>query len=170
MMIMQKDEQFMGLALAEAEKGMAAGEVPVGAVVVMDGKVIAKAHNSPVAKCDPCAHAEVIALRKAASAMKNYRLTGAELFVTLEPCAMCAGAILNARIARLVFGAADPKGGAVVSLYSILEDPRLNHSVRVDRGVLEDSCSEILSRFFREKRILFSARKKTKRGEIPKWP
>ena len=110
----------MGLALAEASKAMARGEVPVGAVIVMDGKVIARAHNSPISLNDPCGHAEVLAIRKAAKKIGNYRLTGAEMYVTLEPCVMCAGAIVNARISRVVFGAADPKGGAVVSLFKIL--------------------------------------------------
>ena len=148
---------------------MARGEVPVGAVIVMDGKVIARAHNSPISLNDPCGHAEVLAIRKAAKKIGNYRLTGAEMYVTLEPCVMCAGAIVNARISRIVFGAADPKGGAVVSLFKILGDGRLNHSAKAQQGVLQEPCAEILSRFFREKRITLSARKKTRCGEIPKW-
>lgn len=167
--IMDKDEKFMKLALAEAHKAMARGEVPVGAVIVLDGRVIARAHNSPVSLNDPSAHAEILALRKAAKKLGNYRLAGAEMYVTLEPCVMCAGAIVHARVRRVVFGAADPKGGAVVSLFRMMEDKRLNHSVQVDRGIMEDACSEILSRFFREKRILFSAQKKANSGEIPKW-
>lgn len=159
----------MRLALNEAQKGLARGEVPIGAVIVLDGRVIARAHNKPVSLNDPSAHAEILALRKAAKKMGNYRLTGAEMYVTLEPCIMCAGAILNARVRRIVFGAGDPKSGAVVSLFRMLEDKRLNHSVEVIQGIMEEACSEILSRFFREKRILFSARKKTKSGEVPKW-
>ena len=166
---MDNDEKFMKLALAEAQKGLARGEVPVGAVIVLDGRVIARAHNKPVSLSDPSAHAEILALRKAAKKLGNYRLTGAEMYVTIEPCVMCAGAILNARIKRIVFGASDPKGGAVVSLFRMLEDKRLNHSVEVVCGIMGEACSEILSRFFREKRILFSARKKTKSGEVPKW-
>ncbi len=167
---MQEDEKFMGLALKEAHKALAIGEVPVGAVVVLDGKVVARAHNKPVSLSDPSAHAEVLALRKAAKKLGNYRLSGADLYITLEPCVMCAGAILHARVRRVVFGAADPKGGAAVSLFRILEDRRLNHSAHVVQGILAGACSEILSRFFREKRITFSAQKKTGRGEIPKWP
>ncbi len=160
----------MKLALTEAQKGLVEGEVPVGAVIVLDNRVIARAHNKPVSLNDPSAHAEVLALRKAAKKIGNYRLTGAEMYVTLEPCIMCSGAVLNARIKRIVFGARDPKGGAVVSLFRMLKDKRLNHSVEVVHGIMEEACSEILSRFFREKRITFPARKKTtKSGEIPKW-
>ena len=148
-----RDETFMRLALAEAHKALAAGEVPVGAVVVRDGTVIASAHNGPVGLSDPSAHAEILALRRAAAAEGNYRLAGATLYVTIEPCLMCAGALLHASVSRLVFGAADQKGGAVVSLYRVLEDGRLNHRVEVEGGVLAAECGEILSRFFREKRL-----------------
>ncbi len=148
-----RDETFMRLALAEARKALAAGEVPVGAVVVRDGAVVASAHNGPVGLRDPSAHAEILALRRAAAAEGNYRLAGATLYVTIEPCLMCAGALIHARVSRLVFGAADPKGGAVVSLYRALEDARLNHRVEVEGGVLAAECAEILSRFFREKRL-----------------
>jgi tRNA(adenine34) deaminase len=150
---MDRDEQFMRLALAEAQRAMEAGEVPVGAVVVRDGEVIASAHNAPVGLSDPSAHAEVLALRRAAAAAGNYRLAGTTLYVTIEPCLMCAGALLHARVSRVVFGAADPKGGAAVSLYRVLEDDRLNHRVEVSGGVLAAECGEILSRFFREKRL-----------------
>ncbi len=150
---MHRDEQFMRLALAEAQKAMEAGEVPVGAVVVRGGEVIASAHNAPVGLSDPSAHAEVLALRRAAAAAGNYRLAGTTLYVTIEPCLMCAGAIVHARVSRLVFGATDPKGGAAVSLYRVLEDDRLNHRVEVAGGVLAAECGEILSRFFREKRL-----------------
>jgi len=150
---MDRDEQFMRLALAEAQKAMEAGEVPVGAVVVRDGEVIASAHNAPVGLSDPSAHAEVLALRRAAAAAGNYRLAGTTLYVTIEPCLMCAGALLHARVSRVVFGAKDPKGGAAVSLYRVLEDDRLNHRVEVSGGVLATECGEILSRFFREKRL-----------------
>jgi tRNA(adenine34) deaminase len=152
-MDMDRDEQFMRLALAEAEKAIQEGEVPVGAVVVRGGEVIASAHNGPVGLNDPSAHAEILALRRAAAAEGNYRLAGATLYVTIEPCLMCSGALIHARVSRLVFGAPDPKGGAVVSLYGLLEDARLNHRVEVTGGVLKEACSEILSRFFREKRL-----------------
>ena len=150
---MDRDEHFMRLALAEARVAMEAGEVPVGAVVVRGGEVIASAHNSPVGLRDPSAHAEILALRKAAAVEGNYRLAGTTLYVTIEPCLMCAGALVHARVSRLVFGAADPKGGAAVSLYRVLEDGRLNHRVEVAGGVLATECAEILSRFFREKRL-----------------
>ena len=150
---MDRDEEFMRLALAEAEKALLAGEVPVGAVVVRGGEVIASAHNGPVGLKDPSAHAEILALRRAAAAEGNYRLAGTTLYVTIEPCLMCAGALIHARVSRLVFGAPDPKGGAVVSLYGVLQDARLNHRVDVTGGVLREACSEILSRFFREKRL-----------------
>ena len=150
---MDRDEQFMRLALDEAQEAMEAGEVPVGAVVVRGGEVIASAHNAPVGLRDPSAHAEILALRKAAAVEGNYRLAGTTLYVTIEPCLMCAGALVHARISRLVFGAADPKGGAAVSLYRVLEDGRLNHRVEVAGGVLATECGEILSRFFREKRL-----------------
>jgi len=150
---MDRDESFMRLALAEAEKALLAGEVPVGAVVVRGGEVIASAHNGPVGLKDPSAHAEILALRRAAEAEDNYRLAGTTLYVTIEPCLMCAGALIHARVSRLVFGAQDPKGGAVVSLYAVLGDGRLNHRVEVTGGVLGEACGEILSRFFREKRL-----------------
>ena len=150
---MDHDEEFMSLALAEAGKALLAGEVPVGAIVVRGGEVIASAHNGPVGLKDPSAHAEILALRRAAAAEGNYRLAGTTLYVTIEPCLMCAGALIHARVSRLVFGASDPKGGAVVSLYGVLQDARLNHRVDVTGGVLREACSEILSRFFREKRL-----------------
>jgi tRNA(adenine34) deaminase len=150
---MDRDEEFMRLALAEAEKALLAGEVPVGAVIARGGEVIASAHNGPVGLKDPSAHAEILALRRAAAAEGHYRLAGTTLYVTIEPCLMCAGALIHARVSRLVFGASDPKGGAVVSLYGVLQDARLNHRVDVTGGVLREACSEILSRFFREKRL-----------------
>jgi len=150
---MERDEQFMRLALVEGGKAFRAGEVPVGAVVVRDGEVLASAHNRPVGLNDPSAHAEILALRRAADAEGNYRLTGTTLYVTIEPCLMCAGALIHARVSRLVFGAPDPKGGAVVSLYRVLDDSRLNHRTEVTGGVLAEECGEIMSRFFREKRL-----------------
>ena len=127
--------------------------MPIGAVLVQDGRILAQAHNAPIACNDPSAHAEMLAIRKACEKTGNYRLTGAALYVTLEPCVMCAGAILQARLARVIFGARDPKAGAVVSLYQILNDNRLNHQVDVTEGILQEECGEILSRFFKEKRI-----------------
>ncbi len=144
---------YMKIALAEARKAAALDEVPVGAVLVQDGRILAQTHNSPITGNDPSAHAEMLAIRKACKATGNYRLTGAELYVTLEPCVMCAGAILQARLARVFFGARDPKAGAVASLYQILNDNRLNHRVEVTDGILKEECAEILSRFFKEKRI-----------------
>lgn len=151
---MEPDEKWMRLALEEAALAAEAGEVPVGAVIVRGEEQIARAHNSPIALHDPSAHAELLAIRRAAAAFGNYRLTGTTLYVTLEPCLMCAGAILQARVGRVVFGAADPKNGAAVSLYRLFEDTRLNHAVEVTEGVLREACAEILSGFFREKRLL----------------
>ena len=147
------DEAAMAVALEEAARARAAGEVPIGAAIVREGALLASAHNGPISLNDPSAHAEILAIRRAAAAVGNYRLSGATLYVTLEPCLMCAGAILQARIARVVFGAADPKGGAVVSLYRVFDDGRLNHTVTVTGGVLREACAEILSGFFREKRV-----------------
>lgn len=150
------DERFMRMALGEAEKALLAGEVPVGAVVVADGEVLAAAHNGTITLNDPSAHAEILAIRRAGERLKNYRLPGTTLYVTLEPCIMCAAAILQARMARVVFGADDPKNGGVSSLYRILADRRLNHQADALGGVLREACGEILSRFFREKRVMSS--------------
>ncbi len=144
-------EHFMRLALAEASRAAAADEVPVGAVLVSGGVVVASGFNQPLATHDPTAHAEVVTLRAAAAASSNYRLAGSTLYVTLEPCLMCAGALVNARVARLVFGAAEPKFGAVVSLTRALELP-LNHRVEVLGGVLEAECRAPVQAFFRSRR------------------
>ncbi|MCK9365148.1 MAG: tRNA adenosine(34) deaminase TadA [Syntrophales bacterium] len=149
----EMDEKWMKAAFAQAELALAAGEVPVGAVIVMNDELLSAACNSPIALHDPSAHAEILALRAAASLIGNYRLADATLYVTLEPCLMCAGAIIQARIARLVFGAADPKNGAAQSLYHVFDDRRLNHAVAVQGGVLHEACGEILSGFFRRKRL-----------------
>ena len=149
---MHDDERWMALALEEAERGAEAGEVPVGAVVVVDGRLVARAHNAPLSLADPTAHAEVLALRAAGRETGNYRLTGATLYATIEPCVMCCGAALHARIARLVYGAADPKAGAVQSLYRLLEDPRLNHQVEIAAGVLGPACGAKLTEFFQARR------------------
>ncbi|MGA9110307.1 MAG: tRNA adenosine(34) deaminase TadA [Smithella sp.] len=147
------DHDFMKIALEEAQDAYCRGEVPVGAVLVLEGNILARAHNSPIMRNDPTAHAEILALRQAGEKFGNYRLTGAELYVTLEPCIMCAGAIIQARISRVIFGARDPKCGAVVSLYNILADKRLNHQVEITERILPDECGEIISRFFQEKRV-----------------
>ena len=139
-------------ALAEAERGRAAGEVPVGAVVVIDGAIVGRAHNAPIAPSDPTAHAEVLALRDAARRAGNYRLPGATLYVTLEPCAMCCGAALQARVARVVYGARDPKAGAVESLHRLLDDTRLNHRVSATGGVLATESAVLLRAFFDTRR------------------
>jgi tRNA(adenine34) deaminase len=152
----ETDEKWMRIALAEAERARDAGEVPVGAVIIRDGEFLSGGCNSQILLNDPSAHAEILAIRTAADASGNYRLTGTTLYVTLEPCLMCAGAILHARIERLVFGAADPKGGAAVSLYRLFEDRRLNHAVAVTEGILREACAEILSGFFRGKRLIGS--------------
>lgn len=146
------DEIFMRQALAEARQAAAAGEVPVGAVVVRHGEVIATGRNAPVDGHDPTAHAEIVALRAAAQALGNYRLDNCELFVTLEPCAMCSGAMLHARLKRVVFGAADPKTGAAGSVLNLFGEPRLNHQTALQGGVLAGECGELLQAFFRRRR------------------
>jgi len=146
------DEGFMREALDEARRAAAAGEVPVGAVVVMDGVVVARAHNAPITMTDPTAHAEVVALRAAALKRGNYRLAGATLYATIEPCAMCCGAALHARVARVVYGARDAKAGAVESLYRMLEDARLNHRATTTGNVLAAEAAALLSAFFETKR------------------
>ena len=146
-------EQWMRAALGEAEKAAKEGEVPVGAVVVgPSGKIIARAHNQAVSGNDPTAHAEILALRRAAKKLSNYRLTGCRLVVTLEPCVMCAGAAVTARVSEIIFGAADPKAGAVHSLFRIASDERLNHRAMVIPGVLGKECAAVLTAFFRPRR------------------
>jgi len=146
-------EEWMREALLEAQKAAAAGEVPVGAIVVSaEGDILSRAHNSPVGMSDPTAHAEILALREAARRTGNYRLTGCRLVVTIEPCPMCAGAAVAARVAKIIYGAADPKAGSVTTLYNIASDPRLNHRADIVSGVLADECSKLLSDFFRERR------------------
>ena len=146
------DAEYMAAALALAREASEAGEVPVGAVVVKAGQIIGSGFNAPISRHDPSAHAEVQAMRAAASALGNYRLTGCTLFVTLEPCAMCAGAIMHARIDRLVFGAADPKTGACGSVVNLFTDERLNHHTVVEAGLMAQQCGALLTNFFRERR------------------
>lgn len=146
------DEEWMRQALIQAAQAEAAGEVPVGAVIVKNGELIAQGWNRPIGSNDPSGHAEIIALRAAAARLVNYRLPDCTLYVTLEPCAMCAGAIIQARIERVVFGAADPKSGAAGSVFDILGTHRLNHTVAVVGGVLAEDCGKLLSDFFGAKR------------------
>jgi len=144
----ETDLAHMRAAIVEAEFAAEAGEVPVGAVVVLDGSVIGRGVNRTIRDCDPSAHAEIVALRAAARAKGNYRITGAELYVTLEPCAMCIGAMVQARIARLVFGAYDPKAGAAGSVIDLTDSPAFNHRFEVNGGILADECGAVLSGFF----------------------
>jgi tRNA(adenine34) deaminase len=146
------DGEALTLALNEARVAAAAGEVPVGAIVVENGVVVGRGQNRVLRDLDPTAHAEVVALREAARAVGNYRLGGCEIFVTLEPCAMCAGAMIHARLARLVYAAADPKAGAVSSVLEVLNHPRLNHQMLVTSGELAEESGELLRAFFRERR------------------
>lgn len=146
------DTRWMRRALELAARAEAEGEVPIGAVVVSEGVAVGEGWNRPIATDDPTAHAEMIALRAAAARIGNYRLTGAVLYVTLEPCAMCAGAMVHARLARLVYGAADPKAGAAGSVFDLLRSPRLNHSVEVTGGVLAEEGGAKLTEFFRARR------------------
>ncbi|HHY59887.1 MAG TPA: nucleoside deaminase [Clostridia bacterium] len=147
-----RHRDYMGLALEEARRAFALGEVPVGAVLVKEGRVIARAHNGKETLQDPTAHAEILALREGAKAMGTWHLEGCTLYVTLEPCPMCAGAIVQARVDRLVYGATDLKGGAVESLMNLVQDPRLNHRVEVIAGIREEECKALLKEFFQGKR------------------
>jgi tRNA(adenine34) deaminase len=149
---MEADVQFMRAALEEAGAAAAAGEVPVGAVIVRDGQILARSGNRTNRDGDPTGHAEIVVLREAARVLGNYRLAGSSLYVTIEPCAMCAGAMIQARIARLVYGCDDPKGGAVHSCFDVLSHPQLNHRVEVASGVLAEECAAILQSFFATRR------------------
>lgn len=156
------DEDFMLRALSLAERAAAEDEVPVGAVLVVDGAVVGEGWNRPIAIQDPTAHAEIMALRDAAARLGNYRLCNSTLYVTLEPCPMCAGAIVHARVARVVYAAADPKGGAAGSVFNLLPtDDRFNHRVSVEGGLLQARSSEMLKEFFRRRRLLQKERKRT---------
>ncbi|WP_036992770.1 tRNA adenosine(34) deaminase TadA [Halopseudomonas bauzanensis] len=146
------DIDFMREAIAEARKGAELGEVPVGAILVRDGKIIGRGFNQPISSHDPSAHAEMVALRQAAASDANYRLPGTTLYVTLEPCTMCSGLLVHSRISRLVFGASEPRSGAVISRSQVLDQPWLNHRVQVEGGVLAEECGEILTEFFRARR------------------
>jgi tRNA(adenine34) deaminase len=145
-------EPFMRAALEQARLALAAGEVPIGAVLVIEDRIVARGFNQPIGTHDPTAHAEIVALRAAAAAVGNYRLVGAALYVTVEPCLMCVGALVHARVASVVYGAAEPKAGALVSTARAHETPGLNHRFAVVGGVLEDDCRHIVQAFFRERR------------------
>ena len=151
-MPMESDEQYMNLAVAEARKAGMAGEVPVGAVIVSGGVVIGRGFNQPIMANDPTAHAEIVAIREAARHQRNYRLMDAVMYSTVEPCMMCAGAMIHARIVRLVFGTPDPKAGSAGSIYNVLTDPRLNHRVEVISGIREEECAALLRDFFSRRR------------------
>jgi tRNA(adenine34) deaminase len=146
------DRQFMHQAIEQAQLAALAGEVPVGAVLVRDGQVISKAFNQPITNHDPSAHAEMLALRQAALSAVNYRLPGATLYVTLEPCIMCAGAMIHARLDRVVYGAADPKTGAAGSVLDVFSSKQINHQTSVEGGVMSEECGQLLRNFFKERR------------------
>jgi len=146
------DIAFMQEALEEARSAATAGEVPVGAVLTLDGRIIARSGNRTIRDCDPTAHAEIMVLRKAARIVENYRLAGTTLYVTIEPCSMCAGAMIQARIPRLVYGADDPKGGAARSCFQVLSNSQLNHQVEITAGVLAAECAAVIQSFFAERR------------------
>jgi tRNA(adenine34) deaminase len=149
---MMTDIEAIQAALAEARFAAEAGEVPIGAVVVREGEIVARGQNRVLRDVDPTSHAEIVALREAAKSIANYRLNGSTLFVTLEPCAMCAGAMIHARLDRLVFAAADPKAGAAGSVLEVLNHPQLNHKMSVEQGILAEESAELLRAFFRERR------------------
>jgi len=150
---MDPHDTFMRAALDEARRGFAAGEVPVGAVVVLNSEIVGRGFNQPIGASDPTAHAEIVALRQAARALGNYRLVGSTMYVTIEPCLMCVGAMVHARVETLVFGAPEPKAGAVVSSCRAHELPSLNHRIEVVGGVLEEDCRAVIQEFFKTRRI-----------------
>jgi tRNA(adenine34) deaminase len=149
---MEADTQFMQAAIDEAHGAAAASEVPIGAVMVHEGKIVAQSGNRTIRDVDPTAHAEIVVLREAARVLGNYRLAGTTLYVTIEPCSMCAGAMIQARVARLVYGAEDPKGGAVRSCFEVLTHPQLNHQVEITSGILAGECAAVIQAFFAKRR------------------
>jgi tRNA(adenine34) deaminase len=151
-MIADQDQQFMSAALAEARRAEAEGEVPVGAIAVASGQIVGAGHNRPIGLNDPTAHAEILAIKSAAAHLKTYRLATVSIYVTLEPCVMCVGAMVNARIARVIYGARDEKAGALGSIYDVGRDGWLNHRFEVIAGVMETECAEIMRQFFRARR------------------
>jgi tRNA(adenine34) deaminase len=146
------DYEFMRRAIALAEQAAAVGEVPVGALVVKDGEIIGEGYNQPINSCDPTGHAEIVAMRNASAAVQNYRLSGCDLYVTIEPCTMCVGAMIHARIGKIIFGAPEPRAGALESQLRLLDGGHYNHSIDFQGGVLAEECGEIISSFFRRKR------------------
>jgi tRNA(adenine34) deaminase len=146
------DDMFMRRAIVLAEQAAAVGEVPVGALVVKDGEIIAEGYNQPITSCDPTGHAEIIAMRNACAVLGNYRLSGCDLYVTIEPCTMCVGAMIHGRIGRIVFGAPEPRAGALQSQLRLMDENHYNHSIEWQGGVLAEECGEIISSFFRRKR------------------
>lgn len=156
---MKNDEYYMSIALKEAKKAVTIDEVPVGAVVVKDGKIIAKAHNQREKRNDPTGHAEILAIRAACRKLNSWRLGGCTIYVTIEPCSMCAGTILWTRIARIVYGAKDPKGGALGSSYNLFEQKGLNHQLEIKGGILEQECALIITEYFKKKRLKDEAEK-----------
>ena len=164
---MRSDEHYMEMALELAREAGLAGEVPIGAVVVVDGRVVGRGHNAPIARHDPTAHAEIVALRDAGETLRNYRLPAATLYATVEPCLMCLGAVLHSRVARLVYGASDPKLGAAGRIDALRADgATFNHDFEIQGGVLRAEAAELLLDFFQKKR---SARETEVSGEVPKW-
>ena len=149
---MEDHSKYMSYALALAARAEQQGEVPVGAVLVRDGEVIGEGWNQPISSCDPSAHAEIVAMRDAAEKLQNYRLSGATMYVTIEPCTMCIGAMIHARVAHIVFGAKEPRAGAVCSHLQLLDNDHYNHKISWQGGVMENECAEIISRFFKNKR------------------
>jgi len=146
------DKKYMKMALEQAEQAGHKGEIPVGAILLKEDRILAKDHNRCIELCDPTAHAEILVIRKGGEILKNYRLNGTVMYVTAEPCPMCVSAMVHSRISRLVFGAPEPKFGAVVSRFKLLNDHGLNHKVKIDRGILEKECAGLLKTFFRERR------------------
>ena len=148
------DTFFMKRALELSQSAADYGEVPVGAVIVYDGEIVGEGHNQPISSCDPTAHAEVVAMRRACATLNNYRLTGCELYVTIEPCTMCVGAMVHARIKRVIFGALEPRAGALQSQFQLMENSSYNHSIAWNGGVLAEQCAAMMADFFRQKRSI----------------